>query len=447
MPGGSPDTPRTRTRPQLVLGLIVVAVLAAIGWMTLRVGSPFPPRTIVMATGPEGSAFREFGDRYRRILERAGIDLRLVETAGGVANLALLRDPDSPVSVAFVEGGLTTRDRSPDLVSLGTVALEPLWLFFPARARGTTAQKLLGKRIAIEPDGSGGGLLARRILEMSGAAERDIELVGLTPEQGADALLRGDVDGTALLTAWQSPAVRRLLASDQVVVENLRRADAFVALFPALDKVVLPAGAADLARNVPPEDVSLVAAQAELTVREGLHPAIQYLLLDAASEIHGRPEVFHRAGRFPAPEAFDLRLTDQAREYYQSGPPFAYRHLPFWLAGLAESLLIVLVPLLAVVYPVGRFLPAAYAFVIERRIYRMYGELKFIERELETSGPSDAVHAELEALASRATHIKVPLPFAQRLFILRSHIAQAQQDVAKRRAAASGDAPPVSTAP
>ena len=435
-----PPPTGARRRPRLLVALIVLAVVAALGWMTLRVGSPFPPRTIVMATGPEGGAYRNFGDRYRRILERSGIDLRLVQTAGGVANLALLRDPDSEVSVALVEGGLATRETAPDLVSLGTVALEPLWVFFPARARGATAQKLLGKHIAVEPDGSGGGLLARRILEMSGVGEGDIDLVALTPEQGADALLRGEVDGAIMLTSLQSPAVQRLLASDEVVLENLPRADAYVALFPALDKVILPAGAADLARPVPAQDVALVAARTELTVRGGIHPALQYLLLAAAAEIHGRPEVFHRAGRFPAPEAIDLPLSDQAREYYRSGRPFAYRHLPFWLAGFAESLLIVLVPLLAVVYPVARMLPAAYAFVIERRIYRMYGELKFIERELETTGPSDAVHAGLEHLASRATHLKVPLPFAQRLFILRSHIAQAQQDVARRRASSQQSA-------
>ena len=439
-----PPPSGARRRPRLLVAFIVLAVVAALGWMTLQVGSPFPPRVIVMATGPEGSAYREFGARYRQILKRSGVDLRLVETQGGVANLAMLRDPASEVSVAFVEGGLTTRDKSPDLVALGTVALEPLWVFFPARARGTTAQKLLGKRIAVEPDGSGGALLARRILELSGVSERDITLIPLTPEQGADALLRGEVDGTAMLTSWQSPALRRLLASDRVALEALPRADAYVALFPALDKIELPAGAADLARGVPPANVSLVAAQTELTVRRGLHPALQYLLLAAASEIHGRPEVFHRSGRFPAPESFDLPLTDQARQYYQSGPPFAYRHLPFWLAGFAESLLIVLVPLLAVVYPVARMLPAAYAFVIERRIYRLYGELEVLERELETSGATPLVQARLESLASRANHIKVPLAFAQRLFILRSHIAQAQQDVDRRLAP---EPSPVSTAP
>jgi hypothetical protein len=154
--------------------------------------------------------------------------------------------------------------------------------------------------------------------------------------------------------------------------------------------------------------------------------------------------VFHRAGRFPVPESFDLPLTDQARQYFQSGPPFAYRHLPFWLAGFAESLLIVLVPLLAVVYPVARILPAAYAFMIERRIYRLYGELETLERELETSGPTPAVQDRLASLASRANHLRVPLPFAQRLFFLRSHIAQAQQVVAKRLAP---EATPVSIAP
>jgi len=447
----APHASRPRKGPRLALSLIALAVLLVLAWMTISVGSPFPPRTIVMATGPEGSAYREFGARYRQILMRSGVDVHLVETEGGVANLAQLRDPASEVSVAFVEGGLTTRDQSPDLVSLGTVALEPLWVFFPARARGSIAQKLLGKRIAVEPEGSGGGLLARRILEMSGVAERDIQLVALTPEQGADALLRGEVHGAVMLMSWQSPAVRRLLASEQVVLQSLPRADAYVALFPALSKVVLPSGAADLARVVPAADVSLVAAQAELTVRQGLHPALQYLLLAAASEIHGRPEVFHRADRFPAPEAFDLPLSDQAREYYRSGRPFAYRHLPFWLAGFAESLLIVLVPLLAVVYPVARMLPAAYGFMIERRIYRLYGELEVLERELETSGPTTVLQARLESLASRANHIKVPLAFAQRLFFLRSHIAEAQQNVEKRLAPEPSPAPTsgpsLSTAP
>ena len=279
------------------------------------------------------------------------------------------------MKVAFLESGLTSREESPDLVSLGTVSLEPLWSFFRGHTQVTWPGKLKGKRISIEPEGSATRVLARRLLALNGVAETSVVLLGLPPEQSAEALLRGEIDGAVMLTSWQSPVVRRLLVADGIVLENYPRADAYVALFPSLYKVVLPTGVADLARNIPPKDVTLLAVEASLVVRKDLHPALQYLLLEAASEIHGGPEIFHKAGRFPAAEAVNLPLSAQAREFYQSGLPFVYRVFPLWLAGLAERVLILLVPLFVVVFPAARFLPGIYRYMIEHRIYSLYGEL------------------------------------------------------------------------
>jgi hypothetical protein len=86
----------------------------------------------------------------------------------------------------------------------------------------------------------------------------------------------------------------------------------------------------------------MLAVAASLVVRKDLHPALQYLLLEAAAEIHSGPDVFHRPGRFPAAEAIDLPLSKQAEAFYRSGRPFIYSYLPFWLAGPVERLLIVL---------------------------------------------------------------------------------------------------------
>jgi len=174
-------------------------------------------------------------------------------------------------------------------------------------------------------------------------------------------------------------------------------------------------------------------------VRRDLPAALQFLLLETAGEVHGGPGVFHSAGRFPAPETIDIPLSDVAREFHKAGRPFVYRNLPFWLAGLAEHLLIVLVPLFAVVLPAARYLPMLYEMVIERRIFKRYTELKLIETEMEALGPgeaSDALAVELEELARRANRLKVPLHFAQRLFILKNHIAVAQEQVERRRHAA-----------
>ena len=403
---------RARRGPRLVSGLVVAAVLAVLVWTALTIGNSFPPRTAVMATGPEGSACGEFGVRYQEILRRAGVEVHLVQTAGGVENLKLLRDPSAGVSVAFVENGLIRQGQSGELVSLGTVTLEPLWLFFRSRSQGSTVgQRLAGKRISIEPEGSGARVLARRLLELNGVDATSVELLGLTPEQGAAALLRGEIDGAAMLTSWQSPAVQKLLAADGIVLEGYPRADAYVALSPYLSKVVLPTGIADLAKNIPAADVPLLAVEASLVVRKDLHPALQYLLLQAAAEIHSGPGVFYRSGRFPAPEAIDLPLSDQARLFYKSDRPFVYRLLPFWMAGLAERLLILFIPLFAVVLPAVQFLPKIYSSVIQRRIFGLYGELKLLEAEMEALGPQDStadLAVELDQLARRANRFPRP---------------------------------------
>lgn len=428
--------PSPRTRSRLVIVLVAVVGLAMLAWLAFAIGNPFPPRTVVMATGPKGSGFDEFGARYRQILQRSGVDLRLVETAGSAENLTRLRDRHTGVSVAFVENGLTNQDESPGLVSLGAITIEPLWLFFRRPESGTAAQRLVGKRISIEPEGSGTRVLARRLLALNGIDETAVELLGLTAERSADALLRGTIDGAIMLTSWQSPVVQKLLVADGIVLEGYPRADAYVALFPYLNKVVLPTGIADLARNIPPADVPLLAVEANLIAREDIHPGLQYLLLEAAAEIHGGPQVFHRAGRFPAAEAIDLPLSHQARAFYKSGRPFVYRYLPFWMAGPAERLMILLIPLFTVVFPLVHFVPAFYAWMIQRRIFLLYGELKVLEGELESLGPgvpAREVASKLEKLARKAHRLRVPLGYAQRLFILKSHIALAQQEVEKRR--------------
>jgi hypothetical protein len=344
------------------------------------------------------------------------------------------------VSVALVESGLTSADQSPGLVSLGTISVAPLWLFFRSGAQIGVPGALTGKRLSIEPQGSATRVLTRRLLALNGVKDSSLRLLGLPPEGAADALLRGEIDGVAMMSSLRSPIVRRLLVADGIVLQGYPRADAYVALFPSLIKVVLPAGVADLARNIPPQDVTLLAAEASLVVRQDLHPSLHYLLLEAASEIHGGPEIFQRAGRFPAGEAVDLPLSEQAREFYQSGLPFAYRTMPLWLAGMTERFLILLIPLLVVVLPALRFVPALYGFIVEHRIYRLYGQLRILEGELEEVGGGPALEgiaAALGDLSRRASHLSVPLMFTQRLFILKSHIAQALDDVERRRGLSS----------
>jgi len=297
-------------------------------------------------------------------------------------------------------------------------------------------EALQGKRISIGPEGSGTRVLALKLLALNGVDERSVTLLGLAPEQAAGDLLGGEIDAAVMLTSGQSPAVQKLLGADGIVLATYPRADAYVALFPFLNKLVLPTGVADLARNIPPADVTLLAVQGSLAVRKDLHPALQYILLEAASEVHGGPGIFQKAGRFPAPEAIDLPLSDQARTFYKSGRPFLYRYLPFWLSGMTERLLIVLIPLLAVAYPLARLLPQLYQWWMQHHLFKLYGELKLLETEFERRGADESIDdllSALDSLQQRTTRMFVTLSFAQRRYILKNHIQTAREQFERHR--------------
>lgn len=419
----------------MLLAVAAVVLLAAGLWWALERWAPSPPRTVTMATGPDGGAYAEVGARYRAILARAGVDLRLQPTAGAVDNVARLRDAGSGVSVAFAVAGTAKPEDSDALVTLGTVFYEPLWLFHrgvdPARGIGD----LRGKRIAIGPVGSGTRDLALRMLGLLGLDSRSATLLPLTPDESAVSLARGEIDAAVVLTSWDSPVVHRLLGTPGVELAGFPRADAHLALTPYLNKLVLPAGAGDLARNIPPADVVLVASKASLVVRRDLHPAIQYLLLDTAQEVHSRPGLFQRAGEFPAPEAIDLSLSEYASQFHKSGRPWLQRFLSFRVAVLAERLLVMLVPLLGIVYPLAKALPALYTWAIRHRVFRLYGQLKLIEIEME--GPRDegstaALLARLDDLDDRVTHLRVSKPHAALAYTLRHHIHLVREKLQNR---------------
>ena len=363
-----------------------VALVAAIAATVSYLGS-FPPRVVVMTTGSAGSAYEAFGQSYREILARSGVELRLMPSAGGVENLNRLNDPRSRVTVGFVQGGLTSEKKSPTLMSLVTLFYEPIWLFYRGPSPGMRLEGLRGRRVSIGREGSGTRAVVLQFLALNGLDQSIWQQLPMTEVEASDSLLRGEIDAAVIMTSWESASVRRLLADPDVNLGSFLRADAYVALYPFLTKLVLPTGAGNMTAIRPPQDTNLLAPKASLVVRKDLHTALQYLLLNAASEIHSGPGIFQKSGQFPAAERVDLPLSEDAQQFYKSGRPFLQRYLPFWLAALAGHLLVLLIPVIAIAYPLLRTAPAAYAWHMRRRIFRFYGEVKLIEIELER-GPA-----------------------------------------------------------
>ena len=398
--------------------LILFAIAAVAVWLGL------PPRVVVMTTGAPGSDYESLAVRYQEVLKRSGVELRLLPSGGGAENLQRLDDAKSRVAVGFAEGGLTNEVRSPRLTSLGTMFFQPLWIFSRASPESNLAS-FRGKKVSIGQEGSGTRALVVHLMTMNGVGEGFADLRPLSAVQAREALLRGEIDAAAMLASWDSPVVRQLLASSDVNLIGAARADAYVALLPYLSKLRLPAGVGNMATNRPPTDVEVIAAKTSLIVRRDLHPAIQYLLLEAATEIHSAPDIFQQFGRFPAAERGDLPLSANAQQFYKSGPPLLQRYLPFWLAVLVSRLLLVLIPVVALAYPVVTLAPALYLWVARRRILQLYGDLKLIEADLETSGgiATEELLVRIKRWEERAHRLRVPVDFVPTVYSLLTHVA------------------------
>ena len=122
------------TRLLALLGLVAAVALSV--WLTFAVLRSLRQRIVVIAVYPEGSLNTELVKRYQQVLARNGLIVKTEPSAGAVESLGDLRDPKSGVSVALVPGGIATKEDASQLVSLGTVLYQPMWIFSRGQCSG-----------------------------------------------------------------------------------------------------------------------------------------------------------------------------------------------------------------------------------------------------------------------------------------------------------------------
>jgi TRAP-type uncharacterized transport system substrate-binding protein len=401
---------------------------AAILWVVLSA----PPRAITMVSGPPGSTFERYAGAYRQALQRHGITLRIVPSAGSSDNLRRLQAPGSGIDVGFVQGGLVGDPPPPGLVSLGSVSFQPLLIFYRAREPISLLAQLAGRRIGIDVAGSGTQALARALLEANGITGPPTTLVPEAGEAAGRDLLAGRLDAIFLMgDSAPIQTLRTLAHAPDVRIYSFTQADAYTRHFPYLNKIVLPEGSIDFGRNLPATDTVLVGPTVELVARRGLNSAISDLLLEVAQQVHGKPGLLARRGEFPAPIELDLPISSDARRFYKSGKGFTYQLVSsFWLASLINRVLVAIVPVFLILIPAVRLLPVAYRWSVQLRIYRNYRPLLHLERDATAplaAGRGADLERRLDAIERDVNAMKVPASFASQYYDLRNHVAFVRQ--------------------
>jgi len=383
---------------------------------------PAPPDRVVMAAGEIGGAYYEFARRYQAYLAAEGIELEILTTAGSLANLQQLRSGEA--DIGFLQGGVAEIGADEQLEGLASLYFEPLWLFHRRGAGLDRLKALRNQRVAIGVEGSGTRALVERLLADNGLTG-GYEDMAMGGEAAAAALREGRIDAAFFVAAATAPLVKDLLVAPGIHPASFERADAYQRRYRYLSRLTLPEGAMDLENNIPERNIELLAPAATLVASPDLHPALVDLLLLAARNVHGAGGWFEDADRFPSAEYLELPLNAEAERFFQHGPPFLQRYLPFWAASLIDRLKVMLLPLVVLLIPMLKIMPPIYTWRMRSRIYRWYRELEEVDDLLGVDGDTaqrQSAGEELDRIEREVRHISVPASFAGQLYHLRQHV-------------------------
>jgi TRAP transporter TAXI family solute receptor len=414
-------TPKTA----LLILIPVLLIIVFIGWASYRFIQPVPPRTLTMTTGMEGGSFAIFGERYRQILARDGIHLKQLPSTGAVDNLRRLKDESRSVNTGFVQDGMGKTEDAANLESLGSLFYTPLWVFYRGDETFDDLSQLRGKRVSIGPEGSGVRKISLDLLKEANVSVPPAVLHEYPNPEAGRALMEGKVDAVLTFGSTDSALVRELITAPGIKLMSMSQAEAYTRLFPHLSHVILPKGILNPSKRFPASDVHLLAPTTNLLVQKDLHPALVYLLLKAAVEIHGGAGWVHRAGEFPSMKTQDFPISEQAKRFYRSGGSWLYGYLPFWAATFVDRMLLVLISIGMVLIPMIGILPWFYTWRNRSKYYRWYRELRELEEELkEHERPENVVdyNARLDRIEEAVCKIRVSVAFYDEVFILKEHI-------------------------
>jgi uncharacterized protein len=400
--------------------LIILAIGFAVAGKFIQ---PAPPDTLTIASGGTSGAYYAFAQKYKKVLAREGVELKIESTSGSVQNLEMLRA--GKVDAAFVQSGIGKPREDEPVFSLGSLYFEPLWVFHRADTELELLSDLKGRRVAIGGVGSGTRTFVEPILTRNGITRQNTKILDSGGKPSAEALRRGDVDAAFYIASAESPVIRELVEDRSLELMTFQRAEAYTRHYLYMSKVILPRGMVNFEQDVPAKDKTLLAAAATLVIHDDLHPALRTLLLRAMTEIHGPGGLFERPQQFPSMKYLDFPLTAKAKRYIEDGPSLLDRYLPYWVADMLVRLSILLLPLVTLLIPLMRIVPPLYKWRMRSRIIRWYKEMVIVEtqvRNAETAEQREAAFDRLEEIDEDVSQVSVPVGYRDMHYTLRFHI-------------------------
>ena len=417
------------TKKQIFLYLSGLAILVAIAVTVVKLFL-LPPSSIDIAAGPKGSYLYEIAQKYKVEFEKAGVQVNVMETSGTLENLEHVSHPDKMIEFGFLEGGAADRRDFPSLESLGSIAYAPIWVFYRSDLGNIyDINELKGKRIAIGGTSQGIHANALDLLNAVGINSSNSKLLNIGREEALKALHSNQIDAMFYSAPAEDPLVKILFNDASLKPLQWPDAEGIARNLREYHVLNLPFGAIDLANSMPAKDMKVLATTITVITKKDTHSALIYLMMGVMDDIHEAPSIMHAENEFPSDKDVDFPLSDDAEDYYKKGgKPFLQRYLPYWAASFLGKLLLILVPLLAIFYPLSQAYPSLQQWYYTNRVNRFYDQLVKIEKRLDHGADLEIIKYDIQILRAEIELLikleKIPSTYTNLLYDLRGHVSQ-----------------------
>ena len=396
---------------------LTAAFLAAVVGLVIYL-KPFPDRHIYFLTGYPGADWTVLAESAATILKKNGLELSIVHTNGALENAMRLDDPSDEANAGFTYGLALDGSEVEGIYSLGSVSYDPVWILYDKNRLGEikTLPELARLKVALGPVQSGSYRIAKKIFDVANIKVEN------NPHFSSDSIINnqtklknGEVDAMVVVSTNLDRITKELLLTPNIAVFDFKNASAYAKQVNSFVTLTLPADSLNVPNHSPKTDITLLATTSSLVVKRSMHPDLQLALLMSARDANrNSPNLFFaKRDEFPAYRDPLIPISPVAEHFYNYGPPYAVKYLPYWLAGFIDRAWILLLTILAVFYPLSKLNIHFRKFRFNLKEIPHYKELLEMEKRLQNGALSEAENAEmlkrLDEINSHAIHGDIPI--------------------------------------
>jgi hypothetical protein len=291
--------------------------------------------TIVIEAGPKGGFFDTTANLLQEELQQYGIRSKIVRREDTLKIIEDVNDKKSSVDIGFMAQDPGNRPY-PEVTAVGTIALEPLFIFYLASLDIKNLQDFKGLRLRVGPPAAGDRVLAERILGEYGVNAENTTFLPTILSETSEAIRMDSVDAAFFLLPPGNKIIREFALNPKLRLLSLPQAEALASNLGFVRDVTIYEGGFDYLRNVPSQNIQLVAIPVTLIVKKDLKPAIVTVIAQFVKSNFQGATLVSQPGELLSIHEPSIAVNTQAESVLKNGLPYFYRTLPFSLAALFD---------------------------------------------------------------------------------------------------------------